>query len=88
MSVIWKTVLRPTNVQDVEMPEGAEILCAREQHNQPCIWFRCDPNAPKMMRRIAICGTGHAAPDNDQGRYLGTAHLERGALILHVFERM
>jgi hypothetical protein len=85
--VIWKAVLRPIDVQDVEMPEGAEVLCAREQYGQPCIWFRCDPDAPKVTRQFAICGTGHAAPSRDESRYVGTAHLCDGSLILHIFER-
>lgn len=87
MSVIWKAVLRPIDVQDIEMPEGAEILCAREQFGQPCIWFRCDPHAPKTTRQIAISGTGNPAPSCDESRYLGTAQLGDGSLILHIFER-
>jgi hypothetical protein len=84
MTTIWKTVLEPTDIQDVDIPEGAEILCAREQYGRPCIWFRCDPNAPLKPRRIGIAGTGTPAPEKD--RYLGTCSLMEGTLILHVFE--
>jgi hypothetical protein len=83
---IWKAVLRPVDVQEIEIPKGSEILIAREQHEQVCVWFRCDPSAPKETRVIAIAGTGHAAPALN-GRYLGTASLRGGALIFHVFER-
>lgn len=80
---IWKTVLKPTDVQEIEVPVGAEMLCAHEQHNQICVWFRCDPDAGREKRKIAIVWTGHAAPAD--GAYLGTASLHGGQLIFHVF---
>lgn len=88
MPTIWKETIKPVAVQEVMLPKGAEILCAREQWEQPCIWFRCDPMAQKEPRKIAICGTGHAAPEGGESRYLGTALLQRGALVLHVFEQI
>ncbi|MBY9045601.1 DUF7352 domain-containing protein, partial [Pseudomonas fluorescens] len=69
----------------ITVPEGAEMLTAREQHGQICIWFKCDPGALKVKRRIALVGTGYPAPDD--ARYLGSAHLDGGHLVLHVFER-
>lgn len=86
MSVIWKATLIPADVQPVKVPRGAEFLCAREQHEQICVWFRCDPSQPEITRRIAIVGTGNPAPDAE-GRYLGTASLQGGAFMFHVFER-
>jgi len=68
------------------MPEGAEILCAREQHEEVCIWFKCDPNKPPVPRKIIVIGTGHQHPEID-GRYLGTASLQGGTYMFHVFER-
>lgn len=85
--VIWKQVLQAMDAQQVMLPEGAEILCAREQYEEICIWFRCDPSAEKLPRYIAIVGTGHAAP-GPEGRYIGTASLRGGQLIFHVFERL
>lgn len=83
---IWKTVLQVADAQDV--PLGAEILCAREQHDEICIWYRCDPTAPKAARRITICGTGHPAPSEQDSTYLGSASLRGGQLIFHVFEKL
>lgn len=84
MLTVWKTVLKPEDEQDVELPKGAEILCAREQSDAICIWYRCDPDARKQKRKIAICGTGHPAPGH--GRFLGSASLHGGRLMFHVFE--
>lgn len=87
MLTIWKTALKLTDQQEVLIPRGAEILCAREQFGAICIWFRCDSQAPKEPRHIAICGTGHPAPLQGESRYLGTAVLDGGTYIFHIFER-
>ena len=83
---IWKTVLDPTDVQDIEVPEDAELLTARDQLEQLCVWFKCDPSKPSTKRRIAIVGTGHPAPEG--ARYVGTGFLHGGQIVLHVFERV
>lgn len=87
--VIWKQMLKPTDVQEIEVPAGARMLCAREQAEQVCVWFRCDPDPTiaKVKRTIAIVGTGHPAPEYQDAAYLGTAVLLHGALVLHVFEK-
>jgi hypothetical protein len=86
MTVIWKAILQPVEVQQIMVPTGAEMLCAREQFEQICVWFRCDPSAPLSARTLAVVGTGNPAPDGG-GRYLGTASLRGGQLIFHVFEQ-
>lgn len=83
---IWKATLQPADVQELMVPSGAEFLCAREQHEHICVWYRCDPTAPLQPRKLAIVGTGNPAPDGD-GRYLGMASLLGGQLIFHVFEQ-
>lgn len=80
---IWKAALEAADVQEIQVPVGAEFLCAREQYERICVWFKCDPAAPKEWRKIAIVGTGHPAPAD--GRYLGTASLQGGNLMFHVF---
>lgn len=83
MATVWKIALKPADVQEVEVPGGAEFLCAREQYENVCVWFRCDPSRDIEKRKIAIVGTGHPAPDD--GRYIGTASLRGGTLMFHVF---
>jgi hypothetical protein len=83
MTTIWKAVLQWEDMQEISVPAGAEMLCAREQNEEIAVWFKCDPEAKKVPRKIAMCGTGHPAPD---GRYLGTAALRGGKLMFHVFE--
>lgn len=88
MKTIWKLALDMVPKQDVELPAGSQILCAREQDERVCIWFLCDPEAKKSPRTIALVGTGHAMPDpqGDAWRFLGTSSLTDGLLMLHAFE--
>ena len=85
MKVIWKKILEPIVLQTIQLPNDAEILCAHEQIEQVCIWFKCTIDAPTSPRWIKIVGTGHEHEELD-GRYLGTAMLSGGQLVLHVFE--
>lgn len=82
---IWKAALKAVDLQDIDVPENAELLTARDQYEQLCVWFKCDPSKPMNKRRIAIVGTGHPAPEG--GRYVGTGFLMGGQLVFHVFER-
>lgn len=88
MMTIWKSLLKPTDIQSIEVPIGAELLFAREQFEHIAIWYRCDSLAKKERRDIIIVGTGHIAPSMQEGRYLGSAALFKGELIFHVFERI
>lgn len=83
---IWKQTLQPTDVQEIMVPEGAEMLSAREQFDHICVWYRCDPSRRLRPRKLVIVGTGNPAPDLD-GLFLGTASLHGGQLIFHVFEQ-
>ncbi len=93
MSVIWKEEISlNTDLHEIMLPSGAEILYAREQKtggnpDKICIWFRCDPMQPTTPRTICLVGTGHPCP-GPEGRYLGSAHLNNDTLILHVFEKL
>lgn len=81
---IWKIVLKLADIQDIEVPEGAELLTAREQNEQPCVWFKCDPSKPTINRCIRLCATGDSA--SQHARYIGTCFLQKGQLVFHVFE--
>jgi hypothetical protein len=83
-NVIWKQELAMTDHQVVQMPAGAEVLHVAMQYDNLCVWFRCDPDAPKVDRRFCIAGTGRDL--DGAGKYLGTSILMGGNLVLHVFD--
>jgi hypothetical protein len=89
MITIHKYVLDPGNMV-VEMRQGATILCVREQREQICIWAEVDDRALFVRRRFEVFGTGHEIKYGMgvDRKYLGTAFLENGNLVFHVYERI
>lgn len=85
--VIWKAVLEATSFQEIKVPQGTVFLCAGEQYEDICVWYRCDPEAPLVKRSLYIYGTGHEMELTDI-HYLGTTSLAGGKLIFHVFEKI
>jgi hypothetical protein len=81
--VVWKAVIN-LEAPSFSAPSGAVLLMADEQHGEICVWFRCDPTAPKQTRHLKVVGTGHAGPL--LGRYIGSAKLQGGMFVFHVFE--
>jgi len=81
MKTIWKFKLESA----IEMPLGSQILSAREQGDEICIWALVDPLAEKEQREFTVYGTGHDVPDAAM-KFLGTAHLYGGNMVFHVFE--
>jgi hypothetical protein len=84
---IYKYKLHP-DTDGVYMPKGAQVLYAREQGDDICVWALVDIDdpAPSEPRRFSVYGTGHEIRLSDPGRYVGSAHLQNGALVFHVFE--
>lgn len=80
---IWKFIVDPG--LPVTMPAGARILSAAAQNERICIWALVDPAACSMPRKVRVYGTGHSVP-SEPGRFLGTALLQGGALVMHVFD--
>lgn len=85
MKRIYKYPIEITDVQNVMLPFGAEILCVQFQQEQLCLWAIVNDNTPEP-RTIYIFGTGHDMDDTPR-RYIGTVQQHGGALIWHVFER-
>ena len=85
MKTIWKYPIETTEVQQIGMPQGAEILCVQMQASTPCLWALCEHAAPRQPRTIRIFGTGNPITE-EPGRYIGTYQLSGGALVFHVFE--
>ena len=88
MKTIWKFVLDPRHLT-LDMPQGAVVLTAREQRDEICIWAEVDPSAINEARFFDVFGTGHDLPTGMglDRRYIGTAMLHGGSLVLHVYER-
>lgn len=87
MLKIWKFTLDPYNL-NVDMPQGAKILTAREQGDNICIWAEVDQNAIYEKRFFEVFGTGDVLPtDMATRKYIGTALLQGGGLVFHIYEK-
>ena len=93
MKKIFKYQLANVDLQNVEMPQGSEILCIQTQNEIPCIWALVDPNKEPINRRIGIFGTGQELPMlpiNENATYIGTYQLQMselgGTLVFHCFD--
>ena len=83
---IFKYQLETTDLQQIEMPEGATILCIQTQNNVPCIWAMVNPINQNIKRSFEIFGTGHSIPNSGERKYIGTYQLSSGLLVFHCFE--
>lgn len=78
---VYKYELAITDDQEIEMPQGAELLYVAMQYGKLQLWARVFPDSRIVRRRFRVAGTGH--PDA-RGRYVGTI---LGQLVWHVFDR-
>ncbi len=86
MKQVLKYKLGIVGLQEIELPEGAQILSVQTQHESICLWALVDQDKAKEMRRIILIGTGHYLPEGDH-KFLGTVQELGGDLVWHLFER-
>jgi hypothetical protein len=85
MKTAWKFILQPKTT--VEIPDGAKILHVAQQGDHLCMWALVDPEQPKVKRYFSVYGTGFDMPD-DPGEFIGTALMNGGSLVFHIFEEV
>lgn len=83
MNTIWKYSLSATRQH--QMPKGATVLHAAEQHGEICIWVLLDEKEPLEMRSFTVLGTGSKF-EKAPGKFIGTVLLCQGQFVVHVFE--
>lgn len=92
MKQVWKFQVDGPKVR-LYMPKDAIILCVHNQRESICLWAEVSPGNKVEERVIEVFGTGHDMPEIAEGiglerEYLGTAILDGGSLIFHVYERI
>lgn len=85
MKTILKYPLEITDEQRIEMPEGAQILCAQMQGESLVLWANVERYAPKRSVLIVITGTGLQSPDGSFS-YVSTVQLDE-CRVWHVFQK-
>jgi hypothetical protein len=82
---VYKYPLPVSDVVELEMPIGAEILYVDTQRGDVCLWARVEPGADTEARRFRFAGTGHELGDG-VGRHVGSCLMHEGRLVFHIFE--
>lgn len=90
-----------TNLQDIVMPDGAEILTVQVQHGALCLLaLVVDTPAPLVERVIRIVGStacagnamgrcgGRSSEINATGQLAYIASAQDGDIVWHVFEEV
>lgn len=83
MKTIWKFPLELKGLQNISIPEGAEILNCAIQSGAVFLWALVDSSLPLQRREIEMIGTGNQIPEEER-RYIST--ILDGALVWHIFE--
>lgn len=85
-SVVFKYQLNgPSQVTDLKLPVGAQIVHAAVQNGAICIWVyqHLEPRWMKK-RSFRVFGTGWEIPFKDDAIHIAT--LEHGEFVWHIFE--
>lgn len=85
---VWKYVLLPGQ-STLAMPVGARILSVQAQRDDVCLWALVDRDTTiDEIRYFEAYPTGEPVPAPPGGKrvHRGTALMEGGALVFHVFE--
>lgn len=87
---VWKHVLKVTDVQELQVPRGAQFLPYIGQYQTITpwehyfsVWTYADPMKETCLRKFFVVGTGNPAPDPSEATYVGS--VENQALVWHVF---
>lgn len=82
MNAVYKYELDLTDVNEITMPMGAEIIHANiDPHGSPCVWAVVNPENKPQRKLIYIRGTGQPLPDN----CIHLSSFRQGPFIWHVF---
>lgn len=87
MKVVHKISLVPAPYRStVFLPEDAKVLRVSEQQGQVSVWYLADQTMPAKARTFQLVETGVSLPDDFVPAYVGTAILQGGSYVLHLFE--
>lgn len=84
-TAVWKWDLAVTDIQKLEMPVMAKLLCVQIQYGTPRLWALINPDALTEERTIVTLGTGLRF-DSHPGEYVGTYQINNGLWVFHIFD--
>lgn len=88
MYTVWKLLLRPTSIQELEVPVEHQILSAKVINNQGFLWVKVnlDTSNNKTTLKILTIPTGTEFSQNAE--YIDTLIYNNGEVIQHIFKML
>ncbi len=86
---IWKFDLSIENcgqTQEVDMPDGATILSAINQHDKLVVYALVQVDRPVAKRKFKVYMTGQTFKTDVNHSFVGTVAFGGGEFVVHVFE--
>lgn len=80
---IWKFKIPITDLIELEMPKGAQVIHVEGQGACGSMWAIVKPTAERVKRQFYLIGTGHNF-DKEGKCYMGT--FLTGEFVWHLFE--
>lgn len=81
---IWKYPLEIRDMQHIEIPRTAKILCAKVQRGRICVWAQVNRASKEREFTFYVVGTGNHLPF-ENASYLDTVFMAGGELVWHIY---
>lgn len=88
MNTIYKYKLEFGEVNQILIPEKAEILYVGTQYDAVYLWALVNTGSPNETRIFRVYGSGHEVKNMENLKYVGTTPTLGGRLVLHIFEEV
>lgn len=82
---IEKHRLKPSVVQEMQLPDDAEFLMVDHDEGVPAVWVRCDLSKDVVRFNIALVTDGSGAPFD--GIYIGSIFNQISRTFIHAFAK-
>jgi hypothetical protein len=83
--MIWRFPIPAKSEFELELTEGARVICVGNKNEAPQMWVLLDMNTNTEIRGFIVVATGERVPDRTVG-YCGTFHTCEGTLVWHLFD--
>ena len=87
MSSIFKYPIQIAGLQEINMPQYADIMSVQTQNGYPYIWALVDPSRPLKKVVLKVFTTGGEVPDylHKHHKFIGTFQTGEG-FVGHLFQ--
>jgi hypothetical protein len=87
MTTVYKYLIVPNDIIELELPAGAKLLKVAEQRDRVHLWALVDTAAPPERRKFLLTGTGTIiSVPAEQLQHVDTWLMQEGRLVFHLFE--